>query len=90
VSALDDPGLLAPRPMPLRQPLFWLALAALSLLLLGLATIALPDSMSGQVMWELDSNHGARLADVVGVLMLASGSVLIWIVSLIHQWQYTH
>jgi hypothetical protein len=52
--------------------------------------IALPDSISGQVMWELDAHHGARLADVVGVLMLASGSALIWIVSLIHQWQYTH
>ena len=76
--------------MPLRQPSFWLALAALSLLLLGLATITLPDSISGSVVWELGSNHGARLADVVGALMLASGSALIWIVSLIQQWQYTH
>jgi hypothetical protein len=76
--------------MPLRQPSFWLALAALSLLLLGLATITLPDSISGSVVWELGSNHGARLADVVGALMLASGSALIWIVRLIQQWQYTH
>jgi hypothetical protein len=76
--------------MPLRQPSFWLALAALSLLLLGLATITLPDSISGLVVWKLDSNHGARLADVVGALMLASGSALIWIISLIQQWQYTH
>jgi|GEM_PF-5988807 len=90
MSALDDPGLLAPRPMPLRQPSFWLALAALSLLLVGLATVTLPDSISGPVVWELNSHHGARLADMAGAFMLATGSALIWIISLIRQWQYTH
>lgn len=90
MSTLDDPGLLSPHPMPLRRPSFWLALAAFSLLLVGLAAVTLPDSISGPVVWELDGRHGAHLVDVAGALMLASGSALIWIISLIQQWQYTH
>lgn len=90
MSALDDPGLFPRRPVPLRQPSFWLAFLALSLLLLGLATIALPDSMSGPVMWMFDVRHGLRMADMIGMLMLASGSAMIWIISLIRQWRCTH
>jgi len=90
MSSLDDPGLFPRRPVPLRQPSFWLVLMALSSLLVGLATIALPDSMSGPVMWIFDARHGLRMADVIGMLMLASGSAMIWIVSLIRQWRCTH
>lgn len=90
MSTLDDPGLLPRRPVPLRQASFWLVLVALSSLLLGLATIALPDSISGPVMWMFDAGHGLRMADVIGALMLAGGSALIWIISLIRQWRCTH
>jgi hypothetical protein len=90
VSVLDDPGLLASPPMPLRRPVFWMALAALSLLLLGLLAVALPDSISGPVVWTLDANHGLRLADAIGVAMMVTGSALTWIISLIWQWQQTH
>jgi len=58
--------------------------------LVGLATIALPDSLSGPVMWMFDARHGLRMADVIGMLMLASGSAMIWIISLIRQWRCTH
>lgn len=61
--------------------------AALLLLLSGLVTVALPDSTSGPVVWALDSLHGLRLADVIGALMMGSGSALIWLISLIRQWQ---
>jgi hypothetical protein len=90
VSTLDDPGLFPRRPMPLRQPSFWLASIALSLLLLGLVTVALPDFASGPLVWMLDAGHGLRWADVIGTLMLVSGSALIWTISLIRQWQCTH
>jgi len=63
---------------------------ALLSLLLGLVIVALPDSASGSVVWALDATHGLRVADVIGALMLVSGSALTWIVSLIRQWQCTH
>ncbi len=90
MSTLDDPGLFPRRPVPLRQPSFWLLLMALSALLVGLAAIALPDSISGPVVWMFDVHHGLRMADVIGMPMLASGSAMIWIISLIRQWRCTH
>jgi hypothetical protein len=67
-----------------------MALAALLLLLLGLLVVALPDSISGPVVWTLNADHGLRVADVVGVPMMMTGSALTWIISLIWQWQQTH
>jgi len=73
--------------MPLRRPVFWLALLALMLVLLGLAAIALPNALSGPVVWSFDKSHGLRLADVIGMALAAAGSVLTWIISLIWQWR---
>ena len=75
--------------MPLRRLVFWMALAGLSLLLLGLLAVALPDSMSGPVMWTLSANHGLRKADVIGAALLAAGSALTWLMLLVWQWRYT-
>ncbi len=88
MSTLDDAGLFQP-PARLRHPVLWVALAALLLLLLGLMAIALPDTISGPVIWSL-LGYGIHLADGIGLTMLASGSGMIWIVSLIRQWQFTH
>ncbi len=62
------------------------------LLLGGLVAIALPDAISGPIVWMYAAQPalGLHLADVVGFAMLAMGSTLIWIISLIRQWQYTH
>jgi len=90
VSSLDDPGPLTCSPMPLRRLVFWMALAGLSLLLLGLLVVALPDSMSGPVVWTFSANHGLRQADVIGSALLATGSVLTWLMLLVWQWRYTH
>ncbi len=80
--------------MPLRQPAVWATVLALSLLLLGLLAIALPNSASGPVIWTWVADYGfrdgLRLADAVGLIMLGVGSVLIWIMGLIRQWRYTH
>jgi len=74
----------------LRRPMFWTALAGLTLLLLGLLVIALPDSASGQVVWELSANHGFRSADVMGSMLLGAGSLLTWLMFLVWQWQVKH
>jgi hypothetical protein len=75
--------------MPLRRLVFWMALAGLSLLLLGLLAVALPDSMSGPVLWTLSANHGFRKADLIGSVLLATGSALTWLMLLVWQWRYT-
>jgi hypothetical protein len=67
-----------------------MALAGLSLLLLGLLAVALPDSMSGPVVWTFSVNHGLRQADVIGSALLATGSALTWLMLLVWQWRYTH
>jgi hypothetical protein len=90
VNSLDESGLLTYLPMPLRRLVFWMALAGLSLLLLGLLAVALPDSMSGPVMWTLSANHGFRKADLIGEALLATGSALTWLMLLVWQWRYTH
>lgn len=89
MSSLDESGLLTYPPMPLRRLVFWMALAGLSLLLLGLLAVALPDSMSGPVIWTLSANHGFRKADLIGSALLAIGSALTWLILLVWQWRYT-
>ena len=89
MTTLEDPGAFAP-PARLRQPAFWMSLAALLLLVLGLCAVAIPDSLSGPVVWVMDSEHGLRQADVIGALLLLSGSSLIWLTGFIWQWRHTH
>jgi hypothetical protein len=75
--------------MPLRRLVFWMALAGLLLLLLGLLVVALPDFASGPVVWTFSDDHGLRQADVIGSALLATGSALTWLMLLIWQWRYT-
>jgi hypothetical protein len=89
VSSLDESGLLTYPPMPLRRFMFWMALAGLLLLLLGLLAVALPDSMSGPVLWTLSADHGFRKADLIGSVLLAAGSAWTWLMLLVWQWRYT-
>jgi len=65
-----------------------MSLIALSFLLLGLMAIALPDSLSGPVVWEGSADHGLRQADMIGLALMALGSGLIWITGLIWQWRH--
>jgi hypothetical protein len=88
MTTLEEPGLFAP-PTRLRQPAFWMALVALTLLILGLLAIAMPDLVSGSVVFAISADHGLRQADVVGLALLFIGSGLIWITGLIWQWQHT-
>jgi hypothetical protein len=89
MTTLEDPGLFAP-PTRLRQPAFWMSLIALVFLIVGLCAIAIPDAMSGPVVWEMSADHGLRQADLIGALLLLVGSSLIWITSLVWQWRHTH
>jgi len=89
MTTLEDPGLFAP-PTRLRQPAFWMSLIALAFLIVGLCAIAIPDDMSGPVMWEMSADHGLRQADLIGAISLLLGSVLIWITGYVWQWQHTH
>ena len=88
MTALDESHLFPP-PARLRRLEFWLALVALLLLLAGLCAIALPDSISGALVWVFSAEHGLRQADVIGAALLTAGSALIWITSLAWQWLYT-
>jgi uncharacterized membrane protein YhaH (DUF805 family) len=89
MTALDDPSQLFPPPARLRRLEFWMALVALLLLLAGLLAIALPDSISGTIVWAFGADHGLRQADVIGAALLAAGSALIWITGLVWQWLHT-
>jgi hypothetical protein len=66
-----------------------MAFVAIVLLIGGLSATALPDSMSGPVVWEFSAKHGLREADVIGLTLLVLGSGLVWITGLIWQWRYT-
>ncbi len=90
MSSLDEPGLFAAPPMPLRRLVSWMALAGLLLLFLGMLVVALPDPVSGPVVWTFSADHGLRQADVVGSALLATGSALTWLMLLIWQWRCTH
>jgi hypothetical protein len=89
MTALDESHLFPP-PARLRRLDFWMALIALLLLSSGLWAIALPDSVSGAVVWAFDADHGLRQADVMGAALIAAGSALIWITGLVWQWRRTH
>ena len=78
-----------PPPAPLRRLDFWMALIALLLLFAGLGGLALPDSISGTVVWALNADHGLRQADVIGAALIIAGSALIWITGLVWQWRRT-
>ena len=89
MTALDEAHLFPP-PARLRRLDFWMALIALLLLFAGLGAVALPDSISGTVVWALNADHGLRQADVIGAVLIIAGSALIWITGLVWQWQRTH
>jgi len=88
MTALDESRLFPP-PARLRRLDFRVALLALSLLLTGLLSLALPDSISGTVVWTFSADQGLRQADVIGAALLAAGGALIWITGLLWQWLST-
>lgn len=88
MTALDESDLFPPRAR-LKRLEFWMALVALLLLLTGLWTVALPDSISGAIIWAVSAEHGLHQADVIGAALLTAGSALIWITGLAWQWLYT-
>ena len=85
----QDESHLFPPPARLRRLDFWMALIALLLLFAGLGAAALPDSISGTVVWVLNADHGLRQADVIGAALITAGSALIWIMGLVWQWRCT-
>ncbi len=87
MSALDEAVLLAGPPVRLRQPAVWIALLALVLLTTGLVALALPDSVSGPVVWSLDAQNSLHQAKAIGLAMMAAGSGLVWLLTLIWQWR---
>ena len=89
MTALDESDLFPPRAR-LRRLDFWMALVALLLLLAGLGAVALPDSISGAIIWAFSAEHGLHQADVIGAALLTAGSALIWITGLAWQWLHTH
>ena len=89
MTALDESDLFPPRAR-LRRLEFWMALVALLLLLAGLWAVALPDSISGAIIWAFSAEHGLHQADVIGAALLTAGSALIWITGLAWQWLHTH
>ena len=84
-----DEAHLFPPPARLRRLDFWMALIALLQLFAGLGIVALPDSISGTVVWALNADHGLRQADVIGAALIIVGSALIWITGLVWQWRRT-
>ncbi len=88
MTTLDESHLF-PLPAQWGQLDFWMPLIALLLSSSGLWAIALPDSISGTVVWALNADHGLRQADVIGAALIVAGSALIWITGLVWQWQRT-
>jgi hypothetical protein len=84
-----DEAHLFPPPARLRRLDLWMALIALLQLFAGLAVVALPDSISGTVVWALSADHGLRQADVIGAALITVGSALTWITGLVWQWRRT-
>ena len=88
MTVVEDPGLLAP-PARLRQPAFWMGLLSLSFLISGLVLVAIPDSMSGDVVLTFTANHGLREADLIGLALLVAGIGLTWLTGWVWQWRQT-
>jgi hypothetical protein len=55
-----------------------LAILALVIIISGLAVLALPDTMEGDEMIELDPTHSVHVADLVGALLVGCGILLTW------------
>ena len=86
MTVLEDLGIFAP-PARLRKPAFWMALLSLSFLIGGLVLVAIPDSISGSVVWTFTANHGLRQADLIGLALLAVGIGLTWLTGWVWQWR---
>lgn len=56
-----------------------LSAAGVAFILLGLVTLALPDSYEGLIIWQLDPLHAISWLDVAGGFALGMGVILIWL-----------
>ena len=55
-----------------------LTLLGLLVLVAGLVVLALPGTMEGRELAQLDAAHSLHVADFVGLGMVMSGVLLIW------------
>jgi len=55
-----------------------LSVLALLFLLAGLFALALPDPYEGAVLYRLDSAHSVRMADLMGLGLVAIGGTSAW------------
>ena len=53
--------------------------AGILFILMGLASLALPESKEGPQIWQLDTQHTVNLMDVVGVFAMGLGLALTWL-----------
>jgi uncharacterized protein YjeT (DUF2065 family) len=62
-----------------------LAIVALLTILSGLLILALPDTLEGREIIEIDATHSLKVADLVGVALVGVGAVMTWTV--VFAWQ---
>ncbi|MGC9523844.1 MAG: hypothetical protein ACP5HG_18490 [Anaerolineae bacterium] len=60
-------------------PVVALSAAGLFFIFLGLLSLALPTSLEGDLLWELNGRHALNLMDAAGAFALALGLALTWI-----------
>lgn len=58
---------------------------ALLIIISGLVVLALPDTMEGRQMIQLDATHSLRAADLIGAVMVVIGATITWVAVL--AWQ---
>lgn len=63
-----------------------LAILALLTILSGLLILALPDTLEGREVIEIDQTHSLKVADLVGVALVGVGAVMTWAV--VFAWQH--
>jgi uncharacterized protein YjeT (DUF2065 family) len=66
----------------------FLTLLGLLIVLAGLVVLALPGTMEGRELVQLDAMHSLHVTDFVGLGMVISGVLLIWVSVL--TWQHKH
>ena len=63
-----------------------LAILALLTILSGLLILALPDTLEGREIIEIDQTHSLKVADLVGAALVGVGAVMTWAV--VFAWQH--
>jgi len=79
-----------PSPPPVSSGMFkWyvilLATLAVLLLVAGLLALILPEDYEGREIYQIDKMHAVRYLDMLGGLLLLSGSLTAWAAGLLWQ-----